>query len=135
MKTILAILLFCAALAGCGFQVQAEDLFLLTRTGEGQKLTLLVNYAGTVSCNGGKPKQLPDSTLIQARNLTNTLDGDAQAKLRIARTAHSVYFYTVSTANGTISFPDTAARTHPGLAQLELLTLQIEANPCGIVGA
>ena len=32
-----------AVLAGCGLSVQSPDLFLLTRTGQGRTLTLLVS--------------------------------------------------------------------------------------------
>src|SRR5579875_3410657 len=41
--------------AGCGLNVQSPDLFLLTRRGQGQTLTLLVNDDGTVRCDGGRP--------------------------------------------------------------------------------
>ena len=52
-------------LAGCGFDVEEPDLFLVTRTGgQGHKLSLLVNDSGTVSCNGGKPKAISDPQLL-----------------------------------------------------------------------
>ena len=35
-------------LAGCGLDVKAPDLFLLTRTGQGKRLQLLVSDGGTV---------------------------------------------------------------------------------------
>jgi hypothetical protein len=118
-----------AALAGC-LSVQSPDLFLLTRTGGGPKLTLLVSDGGTVRCNGGSAKPLPDKLLLQARDLANTLDNDAKQQLHLPRTSNSVVFYTVKLKDGTISFPDTAARTHPELAQLELLAVQIAQGPC-----
>ena len=43
---------------GCGLNVELADLFLLTRTGQGSKLTMLVNDSGTIRCNGGKQKTL-----------------------------------------------------------------------------
>ena len=61
-------------LAGCGLEIQEPDLFLLTRTGEGKTLTMLVNDSGTISCNGGKMKMLADPLLIQARDLAQNLD-------------------------------------------------------------
>ncbi len=49
------------ALGGCGLNVQSPDLFLLTRTGQGTQLTLLVNDGGTISCNGAKAKNISNS--------------------------------------------------------------------------
>src|SRR6185437_7207846 len=57
-------------LAGC-FDVQSADLFLLTRTGQGGKLTLLVNDGGTVRCDGAKAKPISNTSLIAARDLAD----------------------------------------------------------------
>jgi hypothetical protein len=122
-----------AVLGGC-LGVQASDLFLLTRAGVGRNLTLLVSDGGTVRCNGGAAKPLPDKLLVQARDLATTLNNDAKQHLQLARTANTVATYTVKLQNGTISFPDTAARAHSELAQLELLTVQIAQGPCGLSG-
>jgi hypothetical protein len=119
-------------IAGCGFDVQAADLFVITRTGEGQKLTMLVSYDGTISCNDGPQKQLPDPLLLQGRDLSNTLDNDAKDKLDLPRTSQSVFSYTVKLQNGTISFPDTAGLTHPDLAQTEQFFLNAAQQGCGI---
>ena len=121
-----------AMLAGCGLDVQSPDLFQVTRTGQGQKLTMLVNDAGTIACDGGKPKSLPDRQLIQARDLTTDLNSDAKSKLRFRVGARSVFSYTVKVQNGTFTFPDTAARTRKELSQLELFVVQAAANPCGL---
>ncbi len=135
IATVLLVgILLCAELAGCGLNVQAPDLFVLTRTGQGTTLTELFNYAGTIRCNGGPAKQLPDPLLLQARDLTTTLDNDAKAKLRIAPTPDSVYLYTVRLQNGTISFPDTAGINHPELAQAEQLAIQAAQQGCGLRG-
>jgi hypothetical protein len=127
-----ATLIAAAVVAGCGLQVQSEDLFLATRTGEGKKLTMLVNYDGTISCNGGKAKMLSDPMLLDARDFTNNLDTDASNKLRFPQSRGSVFTYTVKVQNGTISFPDTAAAKHSEIAQFELFFVQAAANPCGI---
>ena len=123
-----------AILAGCGEEVQAPDLFHVTRVGQGQKLTLLVNDAGTIACNGGKPKSLPDPLLLQARDLATNLNDDAKAKLTSPRTSRSVFLYTVKVQNGTFTFPDVAARARKELAQLELFVVKAAAIPCGISG-
>lgn len=122
-----------AGLSGC-LSVKAGDLFLLTRSGAGARLTLLVNDGGTVRCNGGPAKPLPDKLLLQARDLVGKLDDDAKSRLRIPRSANAVAGYTVKLKDGTISFPDTAARVHSELAQLELLAVQIAHGPCGLSG-
>ena len=123
-----------AALAGCGLNVQAPDLFVLTRTGRGTTLTELFNYAGTVRCNGGPSRQLSDALLLQARDLASTLDGDAKTKLRIAPTPGSVFAYTVKLQDGTISFPDTAGLEHSELAETEQLALQAARQACRLGG-
>lgn len=116
--------------AGCGFDVESPDLFLMTRTGQGSSLTLLVNDSGTIRCNGGDAKSLPDSMLLAARDLANSLSTDAKAKLHIPPGPRSVYTYTIKLSNGTISFPDTAAARHSELAQAELFALQAAQGPC-----
>jgi hypothetical protein len=125
----LAIAGLATALAGC-LSVQSADLFLLTRSGGGPQLSLLVSDGGTVRCNGGPAKPLPDKLLLQARDLANTLGTDAKQHLRLPRPSNAVAVYTVKLKDGTISFPDTAAGTHPELARLELLTVQIAQGPC-----
>jgi hypothetical protein len=119
-----------AWVAGCGLQVQAPDLFLVTRIGNGHRQTLLVSSGGTIRCNGSQAKPLPDNLLLQARTLTNALNRDARHHLQIAPAPDSVYSYRVKLQNGTIVFPDTAARTRSELARLELLAVQIFSGPC-----
>jgi hypothetical protein len=126
----LGCVLAAAIVTGCGLQVQAADLFLVTRTGEGQRLSMLVNDDGTISCNGGKAKQLPDPLLLAARDLATSLNNDV--KLRFTRTPASVFTYTVKVPNGTFTFPDTAASARKELAQLELFVIQAAADPCEV---
>jgi hypothetical protein len=121
-----------AVAAGCGLAVQSPDLFLLTRVGQGKPLRLLVNDGGTIRCNGGSPKKLSDPLLLQARTLASDLSKDAKAGLRIAASARSVASYTIKLQDGTISFPDTAAATHPELARAELFALQASQSACGV---
>jgi outer membrane lipopolysaccharide assembly protein LptE/RlpB len=132
LVTVAAVLVTVGVLAGCGFDVQAADLFQVTRLGQGQKLTLLVNDGGTIACDGRKPKGLPDRLLLQARDLATSLNADVKAKLRFRASARSVFSYTVKVQNGTFTFPDTAAGSRKELAQLELFVVQAAADPCGI---
>jgi hypothetical protein len=121
-----------AMLAGCGLNVASADLFLLKRTGPGRQLTLLVNDSGTISCNGAKPKPLPDQLLLQARTLADDLDKDAKSNLHPAAAPGSVFSYTVKLQDGTLSFPDTAAATRPELARAELFVVQAAQAACGL---
>jgi hypothetical protein len=129
----LAVVPLCAVLAGC-FDVQSGDLFLLTRTGQGQRLTLLFNDSGTVTCNGAAAKPLPDPLLLEARDLSQTLGNDAKAGLHIAAPSDSVFQYTIRLQDGTVAFPDTAGARHPELAQAEQLALNAAQQGCGIGG-
>jgi hypothetical protein len=133
MRRALVLVLLATVIAGCGFDVQAPDLFLVTRTGEGSKLTLLVNDSGSIRCNG-RTRSLPDPLLLQARSLATALAGDAADKLRIKPGPRSVYQYTVRVQQGTIRFADnaTAAGKFPALAQLEQFTLQAAQQACGV---
>jgi hypothetical protein len=133
LRPLSAGVLAVVVLAGCGLAVQAPDLFQVTRSGAGgQRLTLLVNDGGTISCDGGKPRSLPDPQLLQARDLATSLNADVNSKLRFPVNGRSVFSYTVKVQNGTFSFPDTAANTRKELSQLELFVLQAAASPCGL---
>jgi hypothetical protein len=120
-------------LAGC-FNVQSPDLFLLTRTGQGPKLTLLVNDGGTIRCDGGQAKPVSNTTLITARDLSDNLATDAQKKLTIPNAPGSVYYFRIRLQQGTVSFPDRAAASRKVLAQAELFAAQTVQKECGLTG-
>jgi hypothetical protein len=131
MRRRCAAILLCAGLAGCGFDVQAPDLFVMTQTGPSGTLTMLVNDSGTISCNGGKARPLPDPLLLQARDLATSLDNDAKAKLSFPKPPNSVYSYKVTLQDGTLTFPDTAGAKRSELAQAEQFALAA-AGVCGV---
>ena len=120
-------------MSGCGLGVQSADLLLLTRSGQGGKLTLLVSDGGTISCDGGPRRPLGDRLLLRARDLASSLGGDAREGLRIPPAPNSVYRYTIRLQDGTISFPDTATAGggYPRLAQAELFAIQAAQQACG----
>ena len=132
MRRAVAVLGAAALIAGCGFGVQSPDLFLLTRTGQGRTLTLLVNDGGTIRCNGGRTRKLADPLLLRARDLVARLDADAKRSLTIPARPNSAFHYTIKLQDGTISFPDTASAAHPELAQAELLAVQVAQKACGL---
>lgn len=134
MRAAAVSLAFAAVLAGCGLNLQSPDVLLLTRTGQGRTLTLLVNDGGTIRCNGARAKRISDPLLLQARDLATSLDSDAKANLRIPASANSVFHYKFSFPDGTVSFPDTAASRHHELAPAELFTVRAAEQGCGISG-
>lgn len=131
----LGVLAVCGLIvAGCGFDVQLQDLFLLTRTGQGTKLTLLVNDDGSVTCNGGKQKMLSSSMLITARDLADNLGGDASHNLDLPPRTGTIYRYRIKLEQGTIQFSDRDTAHYPNLAQAELFTVQAAQQVCGLAG-
>jgi hypothetical protein len=133
-RAAVGVILAVGLLAGCGFGVQSPDLFLMTRTGQGRTLTLLLNDGGTIRCNRGRTRRLADPLLLRARDLATSLDNDARRGLRVPATANSAFQYTVKLQDGTISFPDTAAAKHSELAQAELFAVQAAQRACGLSG-
>lgn len=134
MVAVASLVLAAVLATGCGLDVKSPDLFMMTRTGQGSSLTLLVNDSGTIRCNGGASKSLPNSMLLSARDLANSLNTDAKAKLRIRTGPRSVFSYRVKLSDGTITFPDTAAAAHNELAQAELFAVQAAQGPCRLSG-
>jgi hypothetical protein len=119
-------------LAGCGLRVASPDLFSLTRTGEGPKLTLVVNDGGTIRCNGGPAKPLSDALLIQARTIADGLAGDAQSNLRFGGARGSVFSYSVRLQQGAVMFSDISAHGRSELTQAEAFALAAAQGPCGL---
>lgn len=120
------------AVAGCGLTVKSADLFVLARTGQGTRLTLLVNDAGTIRCNGGKAKPLSDAFLIRARDLADNLAGDASHSLALPVGPGTVFSYRIKLQPGTVSFSDRDTAGHPVLAQAELFAAQVAQQACGL---
>ena len=120
-------------LSGC-LSIQSPDLFLLTRTGAGDKLTLLVNDGGTIRCNDRAPRPLAEPLLLRARDLATSLDPDAKDHLEIPESTESVARFTIKLQSGTVSFPDTAAGRHSELAQAELFAVDAAQQACGLSG-
>jgi hypothetical protein len=126
-----ALVALAAVVGGCGLNVQLQDLFAITRTGPGPKLTIVVNDGGGVRCNGGRQKTLTSSQLISARDLSDNLAKDATATLTIPAAPGTVYYYRVKLQQGTIGFPDQAATTHRYLGDAEAFALQAAQQYCG----
>lgn len=123
-----------AALSGCGLDVQSPDLFLLTRTGQGSKLTMEVSDGGTIRCNGSKPRAMSDAMLIQARDLSDNLATDAGAHLSLPPRPGTIFAFRIKLQQGTITFSDRDTSRHKVLAQAELFTVQAAQQVCGLSG-
>lgn len=128
------VVLLTVALAGCGLNQKSPDLFLLTRTGQGPKLTLLPSDGGTIRCDGGRARTLPDPLLIAGRDLAQDLDKDARHGLTIRPSPSTIFYYRIKLEHGTISFPDTAARSQKVLSRATLFAAQAAQQACGLSG-
>ncbi len=117
---------------GCGIDITSADLFVLTRTGQGQTLRMLVNDGGTIRCNGGHARALSNALLLRARDLASSLDKDVKAHMKFPSKANTVFTYRVQLQDGTLSFADTSAAGHTELAQAELFAVQAAQSACGI---
>jgi hypothetical protein len=117
-------------IGGCGLRVTSPDDFVLTRTGLGRTLTMVINDSGTITCNASKPRPISGKLLIQARDLVTNLDADAKAGLKISSGKSTVFRYTIKLQDGTISFPDTAAATRSELGPAEEFALEAAQGPC-----
>ena len=117
---------------GCGIDITSADLFVLTRTGQGQTLRMLVNDGGTIRCNGGHARALSNALLLRARDIASSLDKDVKAHMKFPSKANTVFTYRVQLQDGTISFADTSAAGHTELAQAELFAVQAAQSACGI---
>jgi hypothetical protein len=122
------------ALGGCGLDVQSPDLFLLTRSGQGPKLTMVVSDGGTIRCNGSKPKAMSDAMLIQARDLSDNLAQDASANLTLPPRPGTIFEFRIKLQQGMITFSDRDTSGHKVLAQAELFAVQAAQQVCGLSG-
>jgi hypothetical protein len=117
--------------SACGLNVQSADLFALTRTGQGGKLTLEVSDGGTLRCNGGHARNISSARLIAARDLADSLAPDAQHNLDLPTPTGSIYSFRIALEQGVIRFSDRDTRGHPNLAAAVLFATQAAQQVCG----
>lgn len=120
------------ALTGCSNGVQAADLFLVTREGpaKGQRLVLLVNEEGGVTCNGRSAGKLDDAQIVESRAIQEDLEKPASEHVRLPPAAKSVLRYQVRDANGTVEFSDDSLHQPSAFHKLQLLVLQAAQQRC-----
>jgi hypothetical protein len=116
--------------AGCG--AAPPDLFLLTRSGSvpGARLTLVVSDGGTVRCNGGRPRSLPDPRLLDARALARDLDHDAKRDRRLAPGPNGVLRYRLRLPDGSVAFGDTSRGLPAAYRRVEAFTRAVARGVC-----
>jgi hypothetical protein len=119
---------------GCGESVELPDLFVVTRTGGGEKLTVRINEGGVVHCDGGAAHQLSDPQLIQARGVTEELQTPSAKHLVLPPRPRSVFRYNVRDAEGTVRFADNSAGQPSALHHLQYLVLEVAQRVCGLPG-
>ncbi len=119
-----------AALDGCG--AASPDLFLVTRAGSGAgaHLTLLVNDGGTVRCNGGAPRPITDPQLLAARDVTSSIQKDAQKDLKLPAPSGSLLRFHIRAQDGTVTFSDLDAAHYPELAKVVAFTQTVAHDVC-----
>ncbi|CAA9496292.1 MAG: hypothetical protein AVDCRST_MAG65-2329 [uncultured Solirubrobacteraceae bacterium] len=119
-------------LAACG--QASPDLFAVTRSGDGpaDDVTLVVNDGGTVTCNGGSPRQLGGDRLLAARELTRELAAAAELQLELPPGPDPMLFYRVESEAGTVSFSDASRNRPAALDRLVGFVSDVAENVCGI---
>ncbi len=120
------------SVVACGLNVRSADVLLLTRTGQGTTLTLLIGDGGTIACDGHSPKPLTDSLLIRARDLAVNLAGDATQNLHLPAGPGTVFTYRVKLQTGTVVFSDHDTAHHPLLAQTEIFAAETAQQACNL---
>ncbi len=127
-----AIAIILVALTGCGGGIVVQDDFLVQRTGNvpGGDLTLIVNDAGTATCNRAAPVPITDPQLIQARYIQTTMAPQAQQGVTLPAGPRPVFHYAVTTPDGHVSFYDDSKGQPSIFDALMLLTLQIAQGDC-----
>ena len=126
-----ALLVLCAALAGCGSP--APDLFEVRRSGSDRNanLTLLVSDDGTVTCNGRK-HPISGDLLLDARALARDLSPQAELNLELPPGPDPVLSYRARLAAGTIAFADTSRPLPRSFTELTVFTDDVSEDVCGI---
>jgi hypothetical protein len=119
--------------AGCGTQ-QSADLFVVKRTGKipGANLTLLVTDNGTVKCNGGAAKPLPNELLLQARELTKQLAEDQSKPIPMIGVPNSIYDFTVTFGAGKVGWQDGNPYVPESFKQTAYFTRKVAKSVCGL---
>jgi hypothetical protein len=121
-----------ALLAGCGGR--SADLFGVEREGSvpDARLQLVVNDGGTVSCDGGADKRLPEDLVIEARELQRDLLEPASQGLRLEPGTGSILRYDVITPDGRVRFADDSRGKPAVLDRFAFFVRKVAQGVCGL---
>lgn len=127
-----ALALTALMLAGCG--EKSRDLFQVKRSGADRNanVDLIVNDAGTVSCDGGTAVALPGKQLLDARELARQLERQAALSIELPRESDSILHYVVRTSNGRVAFSDTSPNRPEAFDRLVAFSTDVIENVCEI---
>jgi hypothetical protein len=119
-----------AALAGCG--MESHDLFVVERSGAipDADLRMVVNDAGTVTCDG-EEREISSDELLEAREIADDLALPADRGLRLPARPGSILRYTVRAEQGTIVFADNARGKPAVLDRLVFWVRRVAQGRCG----
>jgi len=119
-------------LAGCGSP--ASDIFEVERSGSipGADLRIVVADDGTVRCNGGAPKNMGDSRLLDARELGRELTDTARGGRTLHAGAGTVLSYRVRLPSGILTYSDSSAGQTKAMLQLQGFVRDVAIHVCGL---
>jgi hypothetical protein len=116
--------------SGC-LNINGTDLFLIQRTGQNKPFAILVNDSGTIACDNDSAQPLSKTMLLNARYLATALEDYVHAGgTGSAYPGKSLFRWRVELPDGTITFPDWAAKHQAAFAQIELFGLQAAQHVC-----
>lgn len=119
------------ALAGCG--TPSPDLFEVKRSGEDRNanVTVVVNDAGNVSCNGTSHK-LDADRLLAARQVVRDLQPQAELHLELPPGRATALSYRARMEAGTIAFSDSSRGSPKSFLALAAFTKDVTERVCGL---
>lgn len=125
-------------LGACGGP--SADLYVVERTGStpGARLSMVVSDGGAVSCNRAPQDPITSAQLIEAREITDELNGDEEAPgpavlgVRLQPGDGSILRYRVRTEKGTVAFSDTSKGQPEAFYRLARLTRRLAKDSCGL---
>jgi hypothetical protein len=127
---ILAGVLACAALSGCGGS--PGDIMGLGISGGQQRQTVRMHVEenGRASCNSKALHQLSSQQLLDARNIVRDAQPFTKVGAHFGTASSQQRTFELRTPDGTVDWSEAAVGKPPVLSQAELLALQMEQQLC-----
>ena len=127
-----AVVLATGCVTGCG--QAAPDLFEVQRAGSdtNANVDLVINDAGSVTCNRSIHKPLSSAQLIQARDLTHKLEALAKLDVDLPQGPRATLHYHARSQAGSAAWWDTSPGQTGTLARLTRFTKDIAEDVCGL---